>query len=277
MPAYLTHRAAGERVLERLTKEAVPHKLAFFLGCQGPDLLYFNWWSMLLKLPLGMAMHFKKTKELILHAFEYIKNYDKKDKGELFSYLAGFMTHYAVDKYAHPFIYDKAGGSKGLHHATEYMWDSYMSKEQWDIEPYQFDVFSEVMYGDIGEGISSWYTCAARDVYGKKFRETAARRAQNRLAKVKRTLSDPPFVSRVLLRMVSRFMGFKARTALYPEQRDESLFTTEEYSYMKNIISKGVDEACDSIRFMLGYINGADMQMPEWLGDKNFAGESLGA
>jgi hypothetical protein len=37
MPAFLTHRAAGERVLDRIDTCEL-NKKAFYLGCQGPDI-----------------------------------------------------------------------------------------------------------------------------------------------------------------------------------------------------------------------------------------------
>ncbi|MDX1359371.1 MAG: hypothetical protein R3232_11115 [Clostridia bacterium] len=73
MPAYLTHRIIGERVLKRLGKDTGLNNRAYFLGCQGPDILYYNWLSPRCGLSLGLEMHSKRTGELLNHALDFIR------------------------------------------------------------------------------------------------------------------------------------------------------------------------------------------------------------
>jgi hypothetical protein len=278
MPAYLTHKAAGERVLENL-KAAIPNSKAFYLGCQGPDLLFFRnyqpWRKSKDSLFLGSAMHKMKTRELLQHAFNYLKDYDKDDKDELISYMAGFLVHYATDKNAHPFVYGKVGSNTSLHNATEHMWDSFVAKEQWGIEADEYDPIPEVMYGEVGKGICGWYSAAARDVYGSKLKEKAIKQAQQHLAKAKQAFRNIRMPHRALIRVIKKFWGFDAMTMIYPKERNESLFSGEEYKGMQGMIQKGVEEALSMTAFMLEYISGKVSEIPLWFGERNFAGEIL--
>lgn len=276
MPAYLTHRAAGERVLDKLGSGVIPHKMAYFLGCQGPDILFFRnyqpWLSSKNSLSLAIAMHSDNVREEMANALEFAQKYDGSDKDEVISYIAGFITHYAIDKNAHPFVYGKAGKDTNAHHGIEFMWDSYSAKEQWDIDPQNFDAPSEIMYDDVGEGICAWYKNVANDVYQKVISLDVVREAQWHFAKAKKALANINLAGRVLIHLVSATTGFDARRMLYPERRDETWFTQKEYKQMQEMIAKGVAESCDMIRFALDFVGGQPKEMPEWFGDKDFAG-----
>ena len=276
MPAYLTHRAAGERVLDKLGSGVIPHKMAYFLGCQGPDILFFRnyqpWLSSKNSLSLAIAMHSDNVREEMANALEFAQKYDGSDKDEVISYIAGFITHYAIDKNAHPFVYGKAGKDTNAHHGIEFMWDSYSAKEQWDIDPQNFDAPSEIMYDDVSEGICAWYMNVANDVYQKVISLDVVREAQWHFAKAKKALANINLAGRVLIHLVSATTGFDARRMLYPERRDETWFTQKEYKQMQEMIAKGVAESCDMIQFALDFVGGQPKEMPEWFGDKDFAG-----
>ncbi len=281
MPAYLTHRAAGERVLGQLGNGVVPHNMAYFLGCQGPDILFFRnyqpWLSSKDSLSLAIAMHSENVRSEMANALEFVREYEGKDKDELVSYIAGFITHYAVDKNAHPFVYGKAGKDTNAHHGIEFMWDSYTAKEQWGIDPQYFDAPAEILYDDVGVGICAWYKTVANDVYSKVISLDVVRQAQRHFAKAKKALADINLAGKVLIHIVSATTGFDARRMLYPEKRDETWFTKEEYGQMQEMIAKGVNESCDMIHFALEYMGGQPKDLPIWFGDKNFAGAIMGA
>jgi hypothetical protein len=275
MPAYLTHRVAGEKVLNNLPG-AVKDKNAFYLGCQGPDMLFFRdfqpWRAPRKSMRLGLRMHKESVRELFMAALEYAKQYEHEDRSELIAYITGFITHYAIDKNTHPFVYGKAGRNTGVHNRIEFMWDSYAAKEQWGIEPQQFDIYSDIMYGEVGSGICGWYQAIIKDVYGKKIRAHIIRKAQRHFAKVKLLLADLGLLGRVLIRIIRGVSGFDVNTMTYPEGRNEEWFSHEEYVRMQDMLQKGVDEACDMISFALGYISGDESTLPEWFGDTDFSG-----
>ena len=277
MPAFLTHRAAGERVLCAPGEITVPHQMAFYLGCQGPDILFFRnfqlWKSSKDSLALGIVMHKRKTRDLFIHMLNWIKQYDGRDRDECLSYFAGFVTHYAIDKTAHPFVNDKAQGNMAIHHAIESMWDMYSAAEQWDITPRQFDFYSEIMYGEIAPGIDTWYRAAAQDVYGHALDNNAICQAQRDFAKAKKALARLRWPGKAFLCVIGALNSYNVLTLLYPKEKDASLFSAEEYEKMRCLISKGVVEAAEMVGFLMAFAGARDeMVVPEWFGDRNFAG-----
>jgi len=277
MPAFLTHRAAGERVLRQLGNGAIANEGAFYLGCQGPDILFFRnyypWKSAKDSLRLGIEMHHEKVRALFARGLEFVKSYQGRDADELISYFAGFITHYAIDKNAHPFVYGKAGKNNNIHHALEFMWDSYTAKEQWDIEPSGFDIKADVMYGAPGSGVCGWYKAIAKDVYDKNIRPKVVHQAQKHFARAKNALADIKWPGRMLMNLISYLTGLDVSTMLYPESRDHSLFTAEEYVHMRQMIDRGVSEAAKMIRFVLDEIESRSASaLPEWFGDTDFSG-----
>lgn len=273
MPAYITHRIAGERVIGRLQGK-VADKSAFYLGCQGPDMLFFRdfqpWRAPFKSKRIGLRMHGDRVRELFETALEYAR--ENKDDEQLIAYITGFITHYAVDKNTHPFVYGKAGKNACTHNRIEYMWDSYAAKEHWDIEPQQFDVPSDIMSGEVGEGICGWYQAVVKEVYGKKIRTRVIPKAQKHFAKVKEKLNDLGLITRVLIKIIRVLSRFDIGAMIYPKRRSEEWFSREEYERMRGLLQKSVDEACDMIHCAIGYILGEVDALPEWFGDTDFSG-----
>lgn len=104
MPAATTHVEFAKDVCQILTdrqKEKITDMHMFWLGSQGPDMLFFSRASLLpgsLK-KWGNRMHDEKVAEVIRCFEEYAK-----DDSALNSYIAGYLCHYALDSLAHPLI-----------------------------------------------------------------------------------------------------------------------------------------------------------------------------
>lgn len=274
MPAYLTHKEAGDRVLEAVQ---VPHRAAFFLGCQGPDMLFFHnyqpWRRDRTMFALGVLMHNGDTRALLEHMIGFARGYKGTDRDELVSYAAGFLTHYAVDKNAHPFVYGRTGDDDARHQAIEYMWDSYTAVERWGIEPEKYAIYPEVMYGIIGTGICEWYCTAANELYGLHITHKIVRKAQKQFAFAKQTLGSLGPVRRRYLALIGRIARFDTTSLLYPIKRDESLFSLVDYEGMKALVDEGVRQAQQMLPIALAAMNGEAQELPEWFGDVDFSGE----
>ena len=274
MPAYLTHKEAGDRVLEAVS---VPHKAAFLLGCQGPDMLFFHnyqpWRRDKTMFALGVSMHNGDTRALLKHLIGFVRGYEGVDRDELASYAAGFLTHYAVDKNTHPFVYGKTGEDDAWHQALEYMWDSYTAIECWGIEPSKYSIGPEVMYGEIGPGICEWYCRVADELYGYHVMPKMVRKAQKQFAFAKQTLASIGPVRRRYLALIGRVAGFDTTSLLYPVKRDESLFSMAEYADMKAMVDEGVRQARQMLPAALAAMNGDAAELPAWFGDTDFAGK----
>ena len=78
----------------------------------------------------------------------------------------------------------------------------------------------------------------------------------------------------MLISIIRAVSGFDANAMRYPEQRSEQWFSREEYERMQDLLQKGIDEACEMIRYAIGYILGdEESALPEWFGDTDFSGD----
>ena len=108
MPAIVSHCLLAEKVLARLKKRFPDqpfHETAFYWGCSGPDLFFCH--RMLPILPgrslhsFGLKMHNMPADEML----NYLVRFAQRHNDEIaMSYALGFVTHYAYDSIAHPFI-----------------------------------------------------------------------------------------------------------------------------------------------------------------------------
>ena len=104
MPAATTHIEFAKDVLRTLDEEQrrkITNLHMFWLGSQGPDMLFFSKASIL---PgslhkYGNLMHNAKVAK-VMDFFEHWS----ADDPDLYSYYMGFLCHYALDSTAHPLI-----------------------------------------------------------------------------------------------------------------------------------------------------------------------------
>lgn len=123
MPAAATHVEFGKDFLDAVPsniRSKVTDMKMFWIGTQGPDILYFSHMSVL---PgslhkFGNIVHEKKVREAIAFMRKYVKN-----DPQLMSYYYGYMCHYALDRKAHELIcsiaryeFNQYGKSEGVAH-----------------------------------------------------------------------------------------------------------------------------------------------------------------
>lgn len=104
MPAATTHLEFAKDVLRTDEEFAITikNKQMFYIGSQGPDLLFFTGASILpgsLK-KFGNQMHEEHVREVI----DFFERYALGD-ADLMSYFAGYLCHYALDSIMHPLVY----------------------------------------------------------------------------------------------------------------------------------------------------------------------------
>lgn len=120
MPAIYTHVRFGEEVVKGLPKPlsslAQKHKECFYLGTQGPDLLFFHKpLKSKAKNPArkkGWDLHAVAPEAFFLNGAKVLladkKNYDKDGnfcpQSAEAAYLLGFLCHFTLDFTAHPYI-----------------------------------------------------------------------------------------------------------------------------------------------------------------------------
>ena len=104
MPAATTHVEMAKDVLRTAPylQAMITDQQMFYLGSQGPDLLFFNRASILpgSTKKYGNLMHVEKVPEVIA----YFERYAAKNE-KLKSYFLGYLCHYCLDSTVHPLVY----------------------------------------------------------------------------------------------------------------------------------------------------------------------------
>lgn len=104
MPGPNAHYFLGDAILksvENFTKEVLSFRQAFNIGCQGPDVFFYN-----KKLYLfGDNFHRKHISEPIEHMYYYANSQNAHIKELLYCYIKGYLTHHSFDSTAHPYIF----------------------------------------------------------------------------------------------------------------------------------------------------------------------------
>ena len=117
MPGFITHYICGQAILKNANpkaQELVKSNQQFYnIGTQGPD-IFFYYIPGLLKRHLrdiGIQMHKHHFGDFMHHMTDIMlkENLPSEAKSLLFAYIGGFLTHYALDATAHPYVYSQTG------------------------------------------------------------------------------------------------------------------------------------------------------------------------
>ncbi|ATW25720.1 zinc dependent phospholipase C family protein [Candidatus Formimonas warabiya] len=118
MPSLITHYLCGEKaaqLLENTPGETVikEHRALFNLGTQGPDIFFYHrvwpWTKSQGVEKIGHRMHEYQVGDFFSQAINYIINQRDGERNRLTAYLCGYLCHYALDLYTHPYIFFKSG------------------------------------------------------------------------------------------------------------------------------------------------------------------------
>lgn len=104
MPAATTHYEFAKEVYNLLPNEdrqLITNKPMYYVGAQGPDLLFFYKFSVLPGNICGVGNEMHKTK--ISAVINYFIKEAKNDP-DICSYLCGYLCHYALDSLVHPLV-----------------------------------------------------------------------------------------------------------------------------------------------------------------------------
>lgn len=120
MPDIVVHTAFGAEVLARTGADV--DRGIFDFGLLGPDpYLFYRFYLPPFRNRVNRyasVMHRQRTGEFLLELARRAKGDSK-----VFSYLAGFLCHYALDANTHPYIIRKAKNSAVMHMAVEHRLD----------------------------------------------------------------------------------------------------------------------------------------------------------
>ncbi len=115
MPALITHRLFGEESMDRLPEGIVStedERLAFLLGNQGPDPYFFRVRTpeMSACTEFGRRMHRCRMTRQFATLRDGVGHLVPTDAGVGRAYVLGLLSHYVLDRTAHPFVYAQQWG-----------------------------------------------------------------------------------------------------------------------------------------------------------------------
>ena len=115
MPALITHHLFGEEAVQRIPHEITGDALeytAFILGNQGPDPLFFRFRSANAPVAhlVGQRMHAGRMSAAFTMLRDGVSRLPQADAGIGRAFALGLLAHYALDRTAHPFVYQQQQG-----------------------------------------------------------------------------------------------------------------------------------------------------------------------
>ena len=115
MPALITHRLFGERSAGLLPDGLVvteEERIAFLIANQGPDPFFFRVRTPAFRacMALGGRMHSARMSRAFVALREGVGRLPKRDAAVGRAFVLGLLSHYVLDRSAHPFVYDQQWG-----------------------------------------------------------------------------------------------------------------------------------------------------------------------
>lgn len=110
MPALVTHRLFGEESIDRLPAGVISseeERIAFLLANQGPDPFFFRVRSLHMSQAMELArrMHRSRMSKQFGALRDGVSHLPKADAGLGRAFVLGLLSHYVLDRSAHPFVY----------------------------------------------------------------------------------------------------------------------------------------------------------------------------
>lgn len=135
MPSTYTHYYFGNRVFNELPAPfqqlISQHRALFDIGQHGPDILFYHYPLKENKIMrLGYDMHHQKGKEFFRFASQIHQN-----RSADLAYLFGFICHFTLDAYCHPYV-EKYIEDEGVSH-----FEIEMQLDRYLLEKNGFNVF----------------------------------------------------------------------------------------------------------------------------------------
>lgn len=117
MPSLLTHQWFADQILDHVQGDFSfinEHRQVVYLGAQGPDPFFFYGRAPFASRKNKEAMNafgsYLHNQPLDLTLLKLLKTYHQSDKHPvLTSYVIGALTHYALDRSVHPYVFYRSG------------------------------------------------------------------------------------------------------------------------------------------------------------------------
>ena len=165
MPDIVMHNQVGRSVYKRLPPEIVSDidREIYRLGLIGPD-PYAAYRFFAFPFRKGIhrritLMHTTRTADFLVELAKYSRT------GEMFSYLAGFLCHFALDSTAHPYINAVSNYKGYMHLAVEHRLDV-QQIEKMGMKLSDRPITSRLFVPFLPESMRSDYETVMKNIYG---------------------------------------------------------------------------------------------------------------
>jgi len=184
MPSSMTHTYFSMDVYKEINKKCrnkIKNSLEYYkLFSQGSD--PFMFYNFLLgkkskKISkIQKIMHHEKTRDFFFSIINYISKNKLNHNNEAMAYLYGYICHYYLDLYTHPFLYYKSGifnkndkntyKYNGMHQKIEYGIDLYFIQNRESVNYKKFRVYEEIFdIKNISDNLKGIIDATIGDVY----------------------------------------------------------------------------------------------------------------
>ena len=115
VPGFITHYICGEATINELPRDIKVilqnSRQLYNVGSQGPDMFFYYLPGLIKKniKNIGVHMHKSNVRTFFSNMLDIQNAADSEERLMIFSYICGYLSHYALDCNAHPYVYYKSG------------------------------------------------------------------------------------------------------------------------------------------------------------------------
>jgi len=248
MPDLVMHYHFG-RTLHKELDERIKYQIKniylYDFANAGPDPFFFVkfWKSKVNKesLEFGNYMHNNKTRDFFIELVDICK-----ENSDMFSYLAGFIGHYVLDVFAHPYVFHKTGKYikehpetlmyRGLHTKLERAMDSFIIKEAYETKPSKFKIHKQVLrLKKIDSNLKDSFDKLFSKVFGKNDGYSHVNKSVIDQRRFYKYIYDPYGIKQKLLEKIdngSSSLDFKVLSYYNKEINDIDIFNLDKNSWV---------------------------------------------
>lgn len=249
MPALITHQIIAEKTAKLFSQDTIKDLPHFYLGAQGGDIFYtYKYLTLKKRVNFGIALH----RNDIYKTFENFRKYLQNSTDfAAFSYVLGYITHYAGDITFHPFVYylinmherlqsdDAVRANDKIHYLIESDIDVFLLQtEKGEGEDYVYPLSQKQINTN---SLYALYQKIYFDLCGEELSENSFKRAIKRFFLLNRLLSDKKQRKRQMIFNLESFLN-TAHIVSYLFRREKP---SDSYINIENQIWHSLDSPND--------------------------------
>ncbi len=224
MPGFKSHYLFGKNALANFTPDKheqflVNHPKSYNLGLQGPDVFFYHLPSWLFyKENIGDKIHASSSTsffEALIAARNTLTQ--KRSRNVADAYICGFMGHYTLDVYCHPYIYyrtkklehkDKPLKDFGMHVFLETDIDNALLRHYTHLRPSEFMMGSTIFLPIYEHGVIALLLFRAIKIAfpGSKVKLTHINGAMQAMRREANLMKDPTSIKKRTIRKIEQLI-----------------------------------------------------------------------